>query len=1123
LLSSLRSLLAFAVLVTASLAFAATAAAQTPVGALQQLPDPDDCISTIGGETPECQPIAGGITGATAIDVTPDGKHVYAVSSTGANDGTLSTFTRNGSTGELSFNRCVAALASPQTCETSISFLEGASALVATDDHVYVAAADDGAVRGFTRNTTTGVLTPMSDANGCVQETGAGDCKVGAGLTGVQDLVLSPDGQFLYAVSPASGAIVAIDRNPANGALVATVGTTDQDDARAAAISADGAQMYVVSEAPTRALVVYDRNADGTLATPLVECFRGTQSDPGVCPFVGSPVPTPVGATNGLNNPQDVEVVDTGANSNVFVVSGRDGEPPTRGSTLVRFQRDGSDGTLTASGCLRDEEATLETSCSNAAGLDDATSITPRLDGAALYVTAHEDDAVTSFALDAGGAPTRIDSVTDGMETGLNGVGDAAVSDDGEFLYSTADLDHAVAAFAIQYAPVCSNITRDDVPFETAVQIPPQCTDKNERDTLFELVSVTQPESGEGTTALLDTDGDGKNDTIEYTPPAGYDETTFFTYTVRDEAQNTSTAATVNVTVLPTGAPVIAIADAALSESDGNMVFTLQRSAQTNTTNVVSFSMQDDTATAGADYTAASGTVTFSPGETQETITVPILPDAIDETTERFRVNLTNATNGASIADALGVGTIADDDTSAISVGNDSVPEDGGPATIFVTLSTPSSRTVTAKFSTGAGTATSPADFTAQSEVTVSFAPGDTTETVAVEIVDDTTVEQTEQFAVSIADPAGGATIGDATGDVTITDDDRPTVSVADVSIAEGDSGTRNATFAVALSAPTSNAVTVDFATGNGTATAGSDYTATNGTVTFTAGQTTRTIDVPVRGDTDEEADETFTVTLSNPVNATLGDGSGGGTLQNDDRAPAAPQPEPPAPAPATTIVVGDTGIAEGDGGTRNATFTVALSQAAGAPVGVDFGTADGTATGGVDYLAQAGRLTFATGETAKTITVPVRGDTTPEGDEQFQLRLSNATGASIVRAAGTATIANDDIRRRLPGLTFTVSPRRDLTLPHVFRVTGRLVLPAGLSTAEACGTGQVTAQYKNGGNTISTRRATIDDECEFTIRTPFNVRSRLRNARRLKVVVRFAGNRFLSPRQGRSVFVRIR
>jgi hypothetical protein len=160
---------------------------------------------------------------------------------------------------------------------------------------------------------------------------------------------------------------------------------------------------------------------------------------------------------------------------------------------------------------------------------------------------------------------------------------------------------------------------------------------------------------------------------------------------------------------------------------------------------------------------------------------------------------------------------------------------------------------------------------------------GESTKQVPVVVNGDTTVEPDETFYVNLSSPSG-ATIADNQGIGTISHDDLPTISINDVLVAEGNSGTANANFTVSLSAPAPGAVTVAWATANGTATAGSDYAAGSGTVTFALGESSKTVPVVVNGDTTVEPDETFVVNLTSPSGATIADNQGVGTISNDDQ-----------------------------------------------------------------------------------------------------------------------------------------------------------------------------------------------------------------------------------------------
>jgi hypothetical protein len=223
-----------------------------------------------------------------------------------------------------------------------------------------------------------------------------------------------------------------------------------------------------------------------------------------------------------------------------------------------------------------------------------------------------------------------------------------------------------------------------------------------------------------------------------------------------------------------------------------------------------------------------------------------------------------------------------------------------------------------------------------------------------------------------------------------------PTLRIADLTVTEGHAGTRATTFTVTLSAPSAQPVTAHYATANGTATAGSDYQAASGTLTIPAGRTKGTITIPVIGDRLGEPDETFFVNLSGATNATIADAQAVGTIADDE--------------PRSSIT--DFTKAEGKRNkTTLFTFTVTLSAAYDQPVTVSFQTVNGAATtGDNDYVAKAGTLTFANGETTKIITIEVKGDSKKEANETFFLDLFGDSGNSLfTKSRGVGTILNDD------------------------------------------------------------------------------------------------------------------
>ena len=337
--------------------------------------------------------------------------------------------------------------------------------------------------------------------------------------------------------------------------------------------------------------------------------------------------------------------------------------------------------------------------------------------------------------------------------------------------------------------------------------------------------------------------------------------------------------------------PTISIADAAVVEGNAGTAqraVTLTLSNASDETITVDYSTAGDTATDGTDYDDVTGTVTFAPRTTTATFNLPVIGDTIDEADETIDVTLANA-DEATIADGAAVITITDDDaTPELSIADVTVDEDAGTVTLTVTATNASSQAIDVDYATADGTAedeNGDDDYTDTSG-TLTIPAGNTTGTFTVAITDDALDEAAETFTVALGNAVNATISGTADeATVTITDDDAtPTLSVDDVTDVEGDAGTSNYTFTVTLSAASGQTVTVNYATSDGTASAGTDYTAIASTLlTFNPGETTKTFNVVVAGDADVEADETFTVTLATPTNATLADGTGTGTIQNDD------------------------------------------------------------------------------------------------------------------------------------------------------------------------------------------------------------------------------------------------
>ena len=453
--------------------------------------------------------------------------------------------------------------------------------------------------------------------------------------------------------------------------------------------------------------------------------------------------------------------------------------------------------------------------------------------------------------------------------------------------------------------------------------------------------------------------------------------------------------------------PTVSVADATEFEGDagtGAIVFTVTRSSGDGTSTVsYATTSAGGTATpgaagtAGADFAPVSGTLTFAPGETTKTISVPIFGDTSIEDDETFSLVLSNPTNAAlDVAGSTATGTIATDDLSELTVTGGSVTEgNSGTKNLVFTVTRPDGTgSAAVTFSTTDITATAGVDYAAVSG-TLHFAPGELTKTVNVPILGDTLVEADETFDLTLLD-ATNANIGDVDFGVgTIVNDDFPTLSIADASVTEGNSGTTDLTFTVTRSAR-AVASTVKWATSNGTATAGSDYAAASGTLSFAAGELTKTITVKVTGDTAVETTETLLLTLSAPTGATIARAQATGTIVNDDVA--------------ATFAVNDVRVNEGKSGTTTATFTVTRTNPDGT-ASIKWATANGTAlTSDADYVAASGTVSFAAGETSKSVSVVVNGDVKVEADEVFYVNLSTPVGGTIADSQGIGTIVNDDI-----------------------------------------------------------------------------------------------------------------
>lgn len=276
-------------------------------------------------------------------------------------------------------------------------------------------------------------------------------------------------------------------------------------------------------------------------------------------------------------------------------------------------------------------------------------------------------------------------------------------------------------------------------------------------------------------------------------------------------------------------------------------------------------------------------------------------------------------------------------------------------------------------------------------------------------------------------------------------------VSIGDASVTEGNGSTLPATFTATLSGPSSQTVTVAYATAPGTAAAGADYVSATGTVTFSAGDVSEPVTIQVVGDSLDENDETFFVDLSSPSGASIGDGRGTGTITDND--------------PPPSITVGPCTVTEGG----PCPFLAVLSGASGKTVSVSYATANGSAAAGSDYQATTGVLTLTPGVVSGGITVSVLGDSIDEVDETFTINLSNPVNVTIAGSQGVGTIDDDD-GPSVSVNSVAVNEGNAGTTPATFTVSLSATSPqsVAVSYATSDGTADAGSDYASASSTVT-------------------------------------------------------
>ena len=435
-------------------------------------------------------------------------------------------------------------------------------------------------------------------------------------------------------------------------------------------------------------------------------------------------------------------------------------------------------------------------------------------------------------------------------------------------------------------------------------------------------------------------------------------------------------------------APTLSINDINANEDAGTMAFTVTMSGISAQAVTLDFATADSSALAGSDYTATSGTLTIPMDSTTGVITVPIADDVISEGSEVFRMLLSNAT-GATMSDSLGLGTILDNEAApTLSVADASANEDVGTINFSVTMSGASAQTVTVDYATADSSAIAGSDY-ANTTGTLTIPMDSTSGVITVPITDDLLSEGSEVFKLLLSD-ASGASLTDSLGLGTVLDNEAaPTLSINDINANE-EAGTM--AFTVTMSGISAQAVTVDYATSDSTALAGSDYTATSGTLTIPMDSTSGVITVPITDDVISEGSEVFKMLLSSATGATMSDSLALGTIIDNEVAP--------------TLTIADASANE-DAGTIN--FTVTMSGISAQTVTVDYATADSSAIAGSDYTTSTGTLTIPMDSTSGVITVPITDNLISEGSEVFKVLLSNASGATLLDSLGLGTIMDNE------------------------------------------------------------------------------------------------------------------
>ena len=474
------------------------------------------------------------------------------------------------------------------------------------------------------------------------------------------------------------------------------------------------------------------------------------------------------------------------------------------------------------------------------------------------------------------------------------------------------------------------------------------------------------------------------------------DETVEVTLTDADDpAYDLGTPSTAMGAITDDDLPLTTVAAERSTVTEGaEAVFVLTRAGVVTEELAVTFTVTGgDAVLSGTPPTAA----TFGVGRTTVRLPLATTDDTTDEPNAALTLTLTDGAAYDLGAPSAATVTVADNDAApTVTIADAGSVAEGGTLAFPVRLSHPSAGDVTVSYTLD-GTATAGDDYTDGGSGMVTFAAGDTEQTISLATVGDSVDEEDETVEVTLTDGATYDLGTPSTATGTIANNALPELSVSDESAVEGDTGDSvTIQFTVTLDPTAVSPVTVEWATADGTAQAGTDYTAGSGSLRFDVGDTTRTVSVPVTGDNMDEPNETFTVTLSNAVGATLGRAVGTGTIVDDEDAPRASITDAGAMTEGETLV-----------------FPVRLSHPSATPVTVRC-VLGGMATRNEDYTdGCADTVMFPAGVTTQTILLTTMDDGLDETDETVVVTLIDPDDAAYdlgTPSSATGMIMDNDL-----------------------------------------------------------------------------------------------------------------